>query len=89
MTKSEIEIDVLSFPTSICHGTIRIVIKHNNVMLFESDKGNRMIIIYREEYDAKILALLYNDTYKVVLKDPRLDFRLATKELSPGCLISI
>ena len=69
MTKSEIEINVLSFPTSICHGTIRIVIKHNNVILFESDKGNRMVNIYREEYNAKILAVLYNDTYKVVLKN--------------------
>ncbi|XP_062557507.1 uncharacterized protein LOC134222365 [Armigeres subalbatus] len=55
--------------------TRRFLAEHDNVIALESDKGKRMVIMYREQYDTKMLALLNDDTYKVVPRDPTSKFQ--------------
>lgn len=38
--------------------------------MLESDKGKKMVIMFREDYDRKMEALLNDTTYKIVPRDP-------------------
>ncbi|XP_062713203.1 uncharacterized protein LOC134290163 [Aedes albopictus] len=50
--------------------TKRFLAEHENVIVLESDKGKKMVIMFREDYDRKMEAPLNDTTYKIVPRDP-------------------
>ncbi|XP_062699515.1 uncharacterized protein LOC134284550, partial [Aedes albopictus] len=48
---------------------------HKDIVIVESDKGKRMVVMYIADYDRKMSTLLDDSTYKVLPKDPTSKFQ--------------
>lgn len=62
---------VVRFCTSAMKTTARFLKDNPNICLLSADKGNRTVIMDREEYDRKMKALIEDDdTYAKINRDP-------------------
>ncbi|XP_062713214.1 uncharacterized protein LOC134290171 [Aedes albopictus] len=62
---------VVKFCTSATRATTRFLKRNPDICILSADKGNRTVIMYREEYNQKMRALINDDdTYVEVKRDP-------------------
>ncbi|XP_062703742.1 uncharacterized protein LOC134286182 [Aedes albopictus] len=61
--------------------TMRFLAEHEDICVLKSDKGRRMVIMYQQDYERKMLSLLEDDTYNVVARDPTTGIQKCTNAL--------
>ncbi|XP_058817820.1 uncharacterized protein LOC131681126 [Topomyia yanbarensis] len=67
---NQYKIPLQSFCQNAITTTTKFLAQNQNICMLEADKGNRTVIMYKQEYDRKITALLDEPAYQVVSKDP-------------------
>lgn len=59
------------FILAIYNNTFRFLKRHRNIIITQSDKGNKTVVMYKKEYEEKMENLLQEKTtYRVIRSDP-------------------
>lgn len=73
---------VVKFCTSATRATTRFLKRNPDICILSADKGNRTVIMYREEYNQKMRALINDDdTYVEVKRDPSPSIQLKNNSI--------
>ncbi|XP_055589197.1 uncharacterized protein LOC129741481 [Uranotaenia lowii] len=60
----------ISFYKNAIKTTKKFISDNKDILILQSDKGKRMVVMEREDYNNKMLHLLNDPTYEILNKDP-------------------